>query len=118
MTSFSFALNLKGYENARLSAWELERIERLLQIIEENLQEEAADFLDNLYSLILSRYQYVYFKGFTDSFKEALREWVERKARSTKLKNYDSKKGFWQESQVLMRYFSKKAFANLPNWAM
>ncbi|MBS4275595.1 hypothetical protein [Campylobacter vulpis] len=118
MRGFSFVLNLKAYENARLSPWELDKIEELLNIIEANLNDEAETFMDNFYSLMLSKNQFIYFKNFTDCFKEALREWVEMKARSTKLKNYDSKKYFWQETQILLRYFSKKAFHNLPSWAV
>lgn len=118
MTAFSFVLNLKGYENARLSAWEFDKIEELLSIVETNLGNEAESFLDNAYSLMLSKNQFVYFKNFTDCFKVALREWVETKARNTRLKNYDSKKYFWQENQILLRYFSKKAFNNLPSWAV
>ncbi|MDL0101293.1 hypothetical protein [Campylobacter felis] len=118
MTSFSFMMNLKSYENARLSAWELDKIEELLGVIETNLANEASGFLENAYSLLLGKNQFIYFKNFIDSFREALREWVEMKARSTKLKNYDSKKYFWQENQILLRYFSKKAFNNLPSWAV
>ena len=112
MKTLEFKANVLKLNSLRFIAKEKE----LFSVLVDSLKlDDKEEFLSDLFFDLVSKFTYLNFKDFLQSFSENIEKYVNTKAFKTKVKNYDEKL-FLSENELLKKYYRTKIYKSLPKW--